>query len=65
LLGQRIVGAQGREQSRGGQAAKGEQRGAVEKFAAIDLAVGVAVIKLQQFGGKVFRGETSHRCILD
>src|SRR5450830_103429 len=62
LLGQGVVGAQGGEQRRRGQPAKGEQCGTVEKLAAVKLAVGVAVVELQQFGGKVFGGETSHRC---
>ncbi len=61
LFGQCVVGAQRGKQRAGGQAAKSEQRCAIEKLAPIDPAVRVVVIELKQFRSKVFCSETFHQ----
>ncbi|MNP23784.1 hypothetical protein D3C76_1165050 [compost metagenome] len=62
LFGKGVIRAQGRQQRTSGQATQGEQRGAVEKFAPVDQAMGVVVVEFQQLRGKVFCSETGHRC---
>ncbi|MNE54659.1 hypothetical protein D3C80_1494560 [compost metagenome] len=60
LLGEGVVRAQGGEEGGGGQSAQREQCRPVEKLTAVDLAVGVVVVELEQFRGKVFGSETFH-----
>ncbi len=64
LLRQRIVGRERVEHGDRRHAAQGEGGGAVEEFAAVEFAVHVEIVELEQFGGEVSGSQTFHRRLL-
>ncbi len=60
LGGEGVLRAQHLEQGGGGQAADGELGGPVDEAAAVDLAVDVVVVEVEQFLVEILRGAAGH-----
>ena len=60
LLRKSVIGAHRGQDRRSGQSSNREFRGAIEKLAFRDAAMGIIVIELKQLRMKVFRAQTFH-----